>query len=351
MNSLFLFILNNTQLAIAAAANNVKPASGSDDLPYYLIVAGLILLLLTLVLVYNIAGFTKLLINIRNGIKTLLRGKNATEEEIDELNVLVANAGFAYDKVQDIFYSKMDAWQREFGYCRLYDEACAIMGMIIDCEPIYFKFDGKRWLIELWKGQYGMTTGGEIGVYYTNGPDINIPGIFNGTFYYCADDENLLNMSFTLIKNGKTIINRAEKHWWITGFALGEFSDTSELKMYANITLKNQEMRDSFAEGLKRAGYSGREFSINHNTVNILFDKPHTPQPLMRIKELERITQAKNKLLCDKYKEITSGYKDISEKLKAVREQSPQLYKSAIALGKPRNVFVQYEDIKKALKQ
>ena len=39
------------------------------------------------------------------------------------------------------------------------------MGMIIDCEPVRFYYGGKKWLIELWKGQYGMTTGCEIGVY------------------------------------------------------------------------------------------------------------------------------------------------------------------------------------------
>ena len=35
----------------------------------------------------------------------------------------------------DIFYSLNDCWQRDFGYCRLYDEACAPLAMIIDCEP------------------------------------------------------------------------------------------------------------------------------------------------------------------------------------------------------------------------
>ncbi len=340
MNSLSFFI-NTVQTA--AVENN---ATGSDDLYLYLALAGLLLALLILLFVYNIAAIIRFANLIINGIKTVLSGKQASEKDIGELNELIGNAGFAYDKHRDIFYSKMDAWQREFGYCRLYDEACAILGMIIDCEPIYFEYDGKRWLIELWKGQYGMTTGAEIGVYYTNGPDINLPGIFNGTFYHCVDDNNLLNMSFTLIKNGKTLIDRAEKHWWVTGFVLGEFSYTSELKMYANITLKNKEMRDRFAEGLKKAGYD-KEINIYQNTVSILFDKPHSPQPLMRIKELEHITQQKNKFLCDKYKELTAGYKDISYKLTAVRENSPELFKSAIALGKPRNVFAKYEKIKK----
>ena len=72
--------------------------------------------------------------------------------------------------------------------------------MIIDCEPIYFRYKGKKWLIEFWKGQYGMTTGGEVGIYYTTGPDLNIPGLFNGTFYKCVNDEDRIDMSFAFRK-------------------------------------------------------------------------------------------------------------------------------------------------------
>lgn len=88
-------------------------------------------------------------------------------EDIKSLNEFIEPYGYAYDSHQDIFYTKIDAWQREMGYSRLYDEAAAPSSMIIDCEPIYFEYDNKRWLIEFWKGQYGMTTGFEIGVYHT----------------------------------------------------------------------------------------------------------------------------------------------------------------------------------------
>ena len=96
-------------------------------------------------------------------------------ERIEELNRDLKPFGFAYDYTQDIFYSIMDCWQRNFGYFRLYDEACAAFSMIIDCEPIYFNYNGKKWMIEFWKGQYGMTTGGEVGIYYTSGPILTFP--------------------------------------------------------------------------------------------------------------------------------------------------------------------------------
>ena len=70
----------------------------------------------------------------------------------DEVDKAIGAAGYSYDMKQDMFYSRMDAWQREMGYCRLYDEVAAPCGMIIDCEPINFEYDGKKWLIEFWKG-------------------------------------------------------------------------------------------------------------------------------------------------------------------------------------------------------
>jgi hypothetical protein len=59
----------------------------------------------------------------------------------------------------------MDALQRNFGYAYGYDFAALGMSFILDCEPIFFDYDGKHWMIELWKGQYGLESGCEIGVY------------------------------------------------------------------------------------------------------------------------------------------------------------------------------------------
>ncbi|MCR3923562.1 MAG: DUF4474 domain-containing protein, partial [Firmicutes bacterium] len=126
--------------------------------------------------------------------------------------------GFLYDPKQDIFISRMDAWQRNYGYFRLYDEMLAPLNMIVDCEPIYFHYNDKRWLIQLWKGQYALTLGCEIGIYYTDQPDIHIPNLFSGPFFQCAEDEDLLQMAYTLYKNEEILFTRADHHWWLTGF-------------------------------------------------------------------------------------------------------------------------------------
>ncbi|MHB8125255.1 MAG: DUF4474 domain-containing protein [Desulfitobacteriaceae bacterium] len=261
-----------------------------------------------------------------------------------ELDKAIEVAGYSYDPKQDIFYSNMDSWQRNVGYCRPYDEAAAPLGMIIDCEPIYFEYDGTKWMIGLWKGQYDLVTGGEIGV-YTKGLELKIPGIFSGAFYNCASNAELLPMSFTLKKNGNTLFTRKGEHWWLTGFKLGEFSEPSELTMAIIITLPNVIMRDAFVTGLSSAGYSDNEFKINGNTVGITFDIPHTPQPITRTTATDRIIQRKNELLCDKYQDITRTSKNIQDKIKAIEEQAPEMYEKIIKMGKSRPLYELYEKI------
>lgn len=266
-------------------------------------------------------------------------------KDYDSLNVLLKTYGYSYDNEQDIFKSIHDAWQREMGYCRLYDEAAAPLSMIIDCEPIYFEYDNKRWLIEFWKGQYGMTTGCEIGVYYTDKEDIDVDG-FKGAFYKCIEDDNLLSMSFSLIKDDKIIMKRRDKHWWLTGFILGEFSEPWDLVAYLNIKFPNSSMRNEFVKGLINAGYLKEEIVILKNSVSLKFNKPRTPQPYTRIKELDELTQKKNKLLCDRYLYITSDYDNIIDKIHAVQKLEPELLEKILLMGKTKPLFSDFINIK-----
>lgn len=261
-----------------------------------------------------------------------------------DFNRIIEVAGYAYDSVQDIFFSIMNPWQRSIGYCRLFDEAAAPLGMIIDSEPIKFEYDGKKWMIGLWKGQYDMVTGGEIGV-YTGALDLKIPGFFTGTFYHCASDDDLLEMSFVLRKNGNILFTREGKHWWLTGFRLGEFSEPSELTMDIKITLKNKVMRDAFIGGLRQTGYKDRDFTVNGNSVSLRYDVPHSVQPITRTPATDKIIQRKNQLFCAKYREITEEFDNLQDKVRAIEEQAPELYQKVIKIGKAKPIYEIYETV------
>ena len=246
-------------------------------------------------------------------------------------------AGYGYDSEQDIFYSNTNAWQRNIGYSRLYDEGSAPFGMILDCEPIYFRYGGKIWLIELWKGQYDLNTGCEVGVYTREDSIINIPEIYKYMFYNCASDEDRLTMSFSLYKNGVQLFARDDNHWWLAGFKLGEYSEPSELTMELNITLKDSVMCTAFVEALKEIGYKDEEITVNGNNVGLTFDIPHTPQPITRTPETDRIIQVKNKLLCEKYNDIVKVYNNFTDKINAIQRDAPEVYEEIIDKAKFRS--------------
>jgi hypothetical protein len=262
----------------------------------------------------------------------------------------IEKAGYLYDEPQDIFYSTLDAWQKKYGYCQLYDEASAPLSMIVDCEPIYFEYDDKDWLIEFWKGQYGITTGCEVGVYNSSGLNLNIPGIFNGKFFKAADEEDQLEISYDLIKNKNILFEREGKHWWLTGFRLGEFSETYELSMNIKITLKDSLMCTIFVEALKDKGYKDHELRVKNNTVWFVFDKPYSQQPISRTESIEWAMQTKNQILCEQYLDITKGHINIVDKLNAIKKSAPEIYYLILHMGKSEQIFKGYDLIEDYIK-
>lgn len=277
--------------------------------------------------------------------------RNLTDEEKESaINKAIEAAGFAFDEKNDYFYSGKNPWQRETGYCKLYDEGAISFSMVIDCEPIYFTYNDRRYLIEIWKGQYGMTTGAEIGVYFTDEDDIYIPGLFRGPFFHSVSDEECLYMYYSLKKDGKEICRRTDKHWWLTVFKLGEFSNPNQLTMNVEIMFPNQTMSFAFYEGLRRAGYSRNELAFAQNVVSFTFAKPKTKQPNTG-SFLERYVQRRNRKNCAKYNKITKKYTRTVDKITYIRYRMPHLYRVLIRIGKTKKLFNKFNELKEFRKK
>lgn len=219
-------------------------------------------------------------------------------DEVFDNNIakdLIHDVGFDYDPKQGIFYSRTDAWQHNVGYFTLYDYAAPFTLMFIDCEPIRFHYAGKDWNIEFWKGQYGISTGAEVGI-YTGKFKTGISRIdhiierLEAGDTACAPKDDWLQMSFRLLRNGEEFFTRnsdnpstpeIEKQWWLTGFKPGYVSAPSDLVNEITIVFKDEDMQKAFLGGLQKVGYQPDEYHlINPTTLKVTFSKPHTPQPL-----------------------------------------------------------------------
>jgi len=193
------------------------------------------------------------------------------------LNDLAEPFGFAYLQSQDIITSRADAWQKEFGYCYLYDKSASHFNMVFDCEPIYFDYDGRTWLIEFWKGQYGINIGSEVGIYRAD--TIIPPEKYRDTLFHGVPDDEMLFTSVELYFNNEPLFCLYERNWWTTGFRMGRFCRPEELVMDVAITFPSRSMLLKFVGGLENAGYDSCEYCIFDLTVSLTFATPHSPQP------------------------------------------------------------------------
>lgn len=217
------------------------------------------------------------------------------QEKCSLLNTLIEPIGFSYLADQDIFTSTRDAWQRKMGYQSLYNRGAAHFNMVFDYLPIYFNYNEKTWMIQLWKGQYGINTGCEIGVYCAD--RILCEEQFDRTLFHAVDDSDLLQMSLELTRNCKPVFQVSCRHWWLTGFCMGSFSSPEQLSLKASITFPNRTMLNAFVDELLKHAYCECDLDICGLTVTFHMKPVHLHKNCFQ-KFSIWFSQWKNKKFC-----------------------------------------------------
>lgn len=212
-------------------------------------------------------------------------------------------AGFKYDFKNDMFIAVEDSWQRNFGYGHIYDVLAPLVNVIIDTESIYFKHKDYNYLIAFWKGQYGMVTGAEVGVYRTKDELVN-----NKTIYEKCDTD--ISMSFELYNKDEKIIDVRNKTWWLAAFKLGMFSKPKDLTMDIWITFPDEEFLNSFLKGFRNLGYKGNDYKVIGSTFIFSFKKPKTKKVFTRTFLREYVAQKSNKKKVKAYSKYLKNYLD-----------------------------------------
>lgn len=274
-----------------------------------------------------------LIMFLKNRILKKRKRVTVDAEVVDEI---IKKSGYAFDERQGIFYSNRDAWQRKYGYCRMYDDMLAATGMILHAEPIYFTYNNKDWLVEIWKGQYDLSMGCEMGFYVTNGEIIDIPNKFNGKLYKAVPDEEMIDMKFILKKKGQELFKREEKHWWLTGFRVGEYVEPEDLTMEVSLRFKDKPICDAFVSALDKLGY---EYIQRDRRVDFTFDVPKTKQPIYQTGKVRNLIQKKNKLLCDSYQKFMKIFGRGRDKMKTMGKVNPELYDKLFLIGKTKSIL------------
>lgn len=203
-------------------------------------------------------------------------------QKIALLSDLLTPLGFFYVPDSDLVSTTRDAWQRDAGYTSLYDKSAIHLHMVFDAQPIFFNYRGRTWRIEIWKGQYGINTGAEVGIYYTE--KIVPPEEYSTAMFNAVSDCDSLPISLTLFKNKTEIANICNRTWWLTAFRPGLFSKPGELCSKITITFPNCSMEQHFFKALlktelPRESYHacGTEVHINFNHTDYDIYEGHCP--------------------------------------------------------------------------
>lgn len=232
-------------------------------------------------------------------------------ERVRLLNELAEPFGFAYLPSEDIFTSRLDAWQRDKGYEAKYDTMAVGAGMVIDAFPVYFNYEGRTWLVEFWKGQYGINTGGEVGIYHAKG--VIPPHAYHTAHFEAVSDAELPRICSCLDTAEETFYEICARHWWLTGFRMGVYTKPSRLRLATTLIFPEQEMALAFWEGLRKTGKPRSLFRIcgREVSVRVNFSEEHgLIQGICRSAVL-----LWNRLLCRGFRIVTYPWKRTADRM------------------------------------
>lgn len=227
-------------------------------------------------------------------------------EKCSLLSEIAEPFGYCYEPSQDIFSTSVNAWQREFGYTALFDRYAAHFGMVFDCQPVYFDYDNRTWLVEFWKGQYGINTGCEIGIYKAD--SIVTTDRRDTAWFQSVDDNEMLPMSMHLYHNKECLAHLSKKHWWLTIFDMGKFCRPEDLSMEIRLTFPNREMLEAFVEALQTEGYTEQNISICGLQVSFSYQSCSICKLSWFRKLICRKAQLRNRILCQLFLCITKPF-------------------------------------------
>ena len=192
------------------------------------------------------------------GLPCAKRDTDPSGPSDDERELALQLLSYKMDQ-NGVFYVEHPRWGDGFGIYHIYDLSDPLIQIVYGTVRVEFRYDGKDWLVQMWKGRYGLVMlGGEIGVY-------NRPAETAGQYISALGEEELV-MAMDLYQHNfvkpemKYLFTRGPlSEWWLTGFVPGSFYEQnkkSEIIMVANIQFPNEEMLRAFETSFAAAGFT-----------------------------------------------------------------------------------------------
>lgn len=242
-----------------------------------------------------------------------------TEEKTELINHLIEPVGYIYEPLQDIFATRLNAPQKLFGYTTFYDLSAPLFNMVFDYETIYFDYDGRTWLIEMWKGQYGINSGCELGIYYAD--TLVSPDDYKTTHFHAVEEKDMPDISLKLHRYTKIATTFPTQlgylkfhHWWLTIFKMGVFSHPDQLFVNTSIRFKNYPMLYSFLDSFEATMPPDTEYHLNGLNLYFTFCKSYRKYPWLK-RILRSVALTLCHLYCILFNILTHSFDNTGDKI------------------------------------
>lgn len=178
-------------------------------------------------------------------------------------------SGYNFNIYEMMVYTTVDCWMRNFGFCIMYDIVANSMPISYSyiTRRFEFTYDGLEWMIQVWKGNYFISNGAEVGIYS------RVPGSTIGSYYNCASEDQELPMSLQVLVGDKIIVNRElQQHWWISGFHLSNkrYLPTA-LTVKSTIVMPDEEMLEAFTASIDANKKGDVSYTVDGLSVNLVW--------------------------------------------------------------------------------
>lgn len=210
-------------------------------------------------------------ITMRDGfvrrVTTGIMVNTETGEVYDRYGNGMVGTGYNFSLSQMLVYTTVSSWTRDFGFCLFYDIfSYTTPFFFYETRRIKFDYDGLEWMVQIWKGNYLVSNGAEIGIYSRD-------NLRFGSYYNCATDEQMMEMSMELYHGDDLIFSRPKTlHWWLTGFRISDtLYPASSMTLKFSIDMQNEEMLKAFCKAIDNHYMHDITYTVDGLTVNVVW--------------------------------------------------------------------------------
>jgi len=152
-------------------------------------------------------------------------------------------------------YNSRFSFQWIFGFNPIFDFMAPVAGCFIDTLRSTFEYEGRTWKLQMWKGSYlyGLTTGGEIGLY-------SKPLSRPFEHYDSAGVGDWIGMEMTIYHNDDFLFTRPmQTRWWQTGYSFiitDNVFNSKHITLLAALRFNSPGMAQAYAQTLAGKGFT-----------------------------------------------------------------------------------------------